>query len=97
MRVKGAFKTVRNYVVAFALAALITSLVIAIYLTRLNLPWTAFLTGILVAAVLSLVSRASRAEWIMHSVLRPLYTSPALRLQWHAIRVTDGHLANANP
>jgi hypothetical protein len=39
--------------------------VAAVHLTSLELQWTAFLAGILVAAVLAMASRASRSEWIL--------------------------------
>ncbi|MFY9327918.1 MAG: EAL domain-containing protein [Georgfuchsia sp.] len=50
---------------ALAVMILAVLLVVAIYLTQFSLPWVAFLTGILAAAVLSMVSRASKAEWII--------------------------------
>jgi PAS domain S-box-containing protein len=41
------------------------ALVFAIYFTESNLQWAAFLTGILVAAVLAEAVRLSRSEWIV--------------------------------
>jgi PAS domain-containing protein len=42
---------------------LCVSLIAAIYFTTLELPWIAFLTGILFAGVTAIVSQASRAQW----------------------------------
>ncbi|CAG4882975.1 protein of unknown function [Georgfuchsia toluolica] len=59
------FKTVGPYVAALAVMILAALLVATIYFTRFDLLWTAFLTGVLVAAILSMVSRSSKAEWII--------------------------------
>ncbi|MFY9327568.1 MAG: EAL domain-containing protein [Georgfuchsia sp.] len=59
------FKTVGPYIAAVAVMILTALLVAVIYLTQFNLLWTAFLTGVLVAAILGMVSRSSRAEWII--------------------------------
>lgn len=59
------FKTVGPYVAALAVMILAALLVTVIYFTEFNLLWTAFLTGVLVAAILSMVSRSSKAEWII--------------------------------
>jgi len=40
-------------------------LVSAIYFTELGLQWITFLTGILIASIIGMVSRTSRAEWII--------------------------------
>lgn len=53
------------YFTALAVLALCAALLFAVYFTRLDLPWVSFLAGILVAAVLALVARASRHEWRM--------------------------------
>ena len=52
-----------------AVAVIVTSaiLVVAIYFTLLDLQWIAFLGGCLSAAILSMVSRATRAE---HAAVR---------------------------
>ncbi len=59
------FRTVRRYVSAVAAVATAAALVFTIYFTRLDLQWVAFLTGILVAAILAVVTRASHAEWVV--------------------------------
>ena len=59
------FKAVAPYVVALSVLILTALLIAAIYFTEFNLLWTAFLTGVLAAAILSMVSRASKAEWII--------------------------------
>lgn len=64
MRAGKLFRTVRSYVVAAAVIATAAALVFAIYFTQLSLQWTAFLTGILVAAVLAETVRVSRSEWV---------------------------------
>ena len=48
----GIFRNVRTYLVAAALLGAALALVSAIFFTLDNLPWTAFLTGILVEPVL---------------------------------------------
>ncbi len=65
MRRRLIFHSVRPYIAAIAVLLLAGLLVVAIYYTQFNLPWIAFLTGVLAAAVLGMVSRASRAEWII--------------------------------
>lgn len=61
----GIFRNVRTYLVAAALLGAALALVSAIFFTLDNLPWTAFLTGILVASVLAEAARASRSEWVL--------------------------------
>lgn len=46
-------------------AILIALLVVTIHFTRYDLQWLAFLGGVLFAAVLALVSEASKAEWLL--------------------------------
>jgi EAL domain-containing protein (putative c-di-GMP-specific phosphodiesterase class I)/PAS domain-containing protein len=46
-------------------AALAALLVLTIHYTRFDLHWLAFLGGVLFAAVLALVSQASKAEWLL--------------------------------
>ena len=49
-----------------ALSTMLGALLIAtIYFTRFDLQWLAFLGGVLVAAVLALVSQASKVEWLL--------------------------------
>lgn len=51
---------------AAALSVTLAALLIAtIYFTRFDLQWLAFLGGVLVAAVLALVSQASKVEWLL--------------------------------
>lgn len=57
------FRAVSPYLGVFGVALLLVMLLGAIYFTWIDLQWTAFLAGILVAAILALVSRASRSEW----------------------------------
>ncbi len=59
------FRTIRNYVAALAVIATASALVFAISFTESSLPWTAFLTGVLVAAILAEAVRASRSEWLL--------------------------------
>lgn len=58
-------RSFRNYVAALAVIATASALVFAIAYTQTSLPWTAFLTGVLVAAILAEVARATRSEWIL--------------------------------
>ena len=58
-------RAVQPYLAAVAVTAMAAALIAAIYFTLLELQWIAFLAGILVAAILAMVTRASRAEWIM--------------------------------
>ncbi|MBU1215378.1 MAG: guanylate cyclase [Gammaproteobacteria bacterium] len=59
------FRTVRPYISALAVMIVIGMLVFTIYFTELGLQWVTFLTGVLIASILALVSRSSRAEWII--------------------------------
>jgi PAS domain S-box-containing protein len=61
----GIFRSVRNYIVLAAVIGIATALVSTILFTQDNLPWTSFLTGILVASVLAEAARASRSEWVL--------------------------------
>ena len=65
MQKRTLFRTIRNYVAALAVVATAAALVFAISFTESNLPWTAFLTGVLVAAILAEAVRASRSEWLL--------------------------------
>jgi EAL domain-containing protein (putative c-di-GMP-specific phosphodiesterase class I) len=65
MRQRIIFKSVQPYVSVLAVLIVAGVLVAAIYYTLFSLPWIAFLSGILAAAMLGMVSRASRAEWII--------------------------------
>lgn len=61
----GIFRSVRAYLVAIAIVGIAAALVSTIFFTQDNLPWTAFLTGILVASVLAEAARATRSEWVL--------------------------------
>lgn len=65
MRAPKIFRAVGPYLTAAGVAAMVAVLLAAIYFTLLDLQWIAFLAGVLVAAVLAMVARASRAEWII--------------------------------
>lgn len=65
MRGRKIFRTVRPYVSAGAAIAAAGMLVFTIHFTRFDLEWVAFLTGILVAAILAVATRASHAEWVV--------------------------------
>jgi EAL domain-containing protein (putative c-di-GMP-specific phosphodiesterase class I)/PAS domain-containing protein len=58
---------IRRYVTPFftalAILALCVMLVFAIYLTQADLEWTAFLFGVLFAAILSLVTQNIKVQW----------------------------------
>ncbi len=58
------FHQVQPYLAALAVILVVTLLVAAIYFTNLGMQWITFLTGVLIAAVLGMTSRASQAEWI---------------------------------
>lgn len=59
------FLGIRPYLTASVVIALVGMLVFAIYFTSLGVQWTTFLTGILIASILGMASRTSRAEWII--------------------------------
>jgi adenylate cyclase len=59
------YRSVQTYVTAVAVIITVVLLVFTIYFTELNMQWATFLTGILIASVLSMTSRASRSEWII--------------------------------
>jgi adenylate cyclase len=65
MNTRNLFRGVRPYITAIAVILIAVMLVGAIYLTELGMQWVTFLTGILVASILGMASRASRAEWII--------------------------------
>jgi len=59
------FHNVRTYLVALAIIGVVVTLVATIFFTQGNLPWIAFLSGILAASVLADAARASRSEWVL--------------------------------
>lgn len=62
---KRMFHRIRPYLTAIAVVVMVSLLVAAIYLTELGMHWITFLSGILIASILGMASRASRAEWII--------------------------------
>lgn len=58
-------RAVLPYLTAAAALGMTAALIGAIYFTLLDLEWIAFLAGILFAAILSIVSQASRAQWLV--------------------------------
>ncbi len=59
------FRVVRIYFAVLAVIGTAAALVFTIYFTEDNMRWATFLTGILVAAVLSEAVRMSRSEWMV--------------------------------
>jgi PAS domain S-box-containing protein len=59
------FRAVRMYFAVLAVIGTAAALVFTIHFTRDNMQWVAFLTGILVAAVLAEAVRMSRSEWMV--------------------------------
>lgn len=59
------FKQIAPYAGAAAAILMLGALLATMYLTWLSLEWATFLSGILVAAVLSVASRSARAEWLI--------------------------------
>lgn len=66
------YRVLGPYVAAAAVAATAAALVVAIYFTRFDLEWGAFLTGILLAGVLALVGRTAGVELLAASRARKL-------------------------
>ncbi|MGA8147316.1 MAG: adenylate/guanylate cyclase domain-containing protein [Gallionellaceae bacterium] len=65
MRTRRIFRTVQPYITAIAVILVGALLVFAIYFTELGLQWVTFLTGILIASILAMTTRASRTEWVL--------------------------------
>ena len=65
-------RTVQPFIAAAAVIATTSVLMVAIYFTLLDLEWIAFLAGILFAAILAMVSRATRAEYAATSIIAKL-------------------------
>lgn len=64
------FRGVQPFVTAIAVVLIAVCLVGAIYFTeiggmQIGMQWITFLTGILIASILGMASRSSRAEWII--------------------------------
>lgn len=65
MRFSKLFHTVRPFATAIALVAVALLLVFTVYFTLASIQWVAFLTGVLMAAVLAEATRVSHAEWVV--------------------------------
>lgn len=65
MRLNTLFNTVRPFVSALAVLSIALALVFTVYFTLVSIQWVAFLTGVLMAAVLAEATRVSRAEWVL--------------------------------
>ncbi len=63
MRFRRLYTAVRPFISAIAVIAIALVLVITVYFTLVSIQWVAFLTGVLVAAMLAEATRVSRAEW----------------------------------
>jgi len=59
------FHAVRPYLAVIAVIATAGALVFTIYFTQLGIQWTAFLSGVLVAATLAEASRVTHTEWLI--------------------------------
>ncbi len=59
------FSRTAPYLGALGAVALAATLLATMYFTWLSMQWVTFLSGILVAAVLSIASRSARAEWLI--------------------------------
>lgn len=81
------FRAARPYMTAIAAIAMVGLLIVAIYFTRLDLQWVAFLCGILVAAILAMASRASHAEFIIARRSAQLFASKEKLTQEAKLRV----------
>lgn len=55
---------VQPYLAAIAVILVASLLVVSIYFTEFDKEWVTFLSGILIASVIGMTSRTSRAEWI---------------------------------
>jgi len=63
MRFGKTFRLIQPHLSAMAAIIVVGLLVTAIYLTEVDKQWTVFLSGVLIASILGLASRSSRAEW----------------------------------
>jgi hemerythrin len=62
---KKIFRSVRPFITAITVVIFVGLLIFAIYFTDLGKQWIVFLGGVLIASIISMASRASRAEWII--------------------------------
>ncbi len=65
MLTRKVFRAVQPYIAAVAVIATVAVLVFTIYFTEHSLPWIAFLSGILMASILAMATRASHMEWVV--------------------------------
>jgi PAS domain S-box-containing protein len=63
--IRNLYHHARPFLPAFAVLATTAMLVVTIYFTRTDLAWIAFLAGVLIASILSLVGRSSRNEYLI--------------------------------
>ena len=63
MHARSILRKIRPYLAAVVVVIIAGLLVFAIYFTALSVQWTTFLTGILIASILGMASRTTRAEW----------------------------------
>ena len=59
------FQSIRPFITSIVVVVVIGLLVFAIYFSDLGKQWIVFLGGVLIASIISMASRASRAEWII--------------------------------
>ena len=59
------FQSIRPFITSVVVVVVIGLLVFAIYFSDLGKQWIVFLGGVLIASIISMASRASRAEWII--------------------------------
>lgn len=65
MSVRRIFRKIQPYLTAIVVVIIAAFLVSAIYFTELGKQWLTFLTGILIASVIAMASRTTRAEWAL--------------------------------
>lgn len=65
MNTAGLLRFVKPFVTAIMVIMVVVLLVGGIYFTSLGKEWILFLSGILVASIIGMASRASRAEWLL--------------------------------
>ena len=81
------FRTVQPYLTAIASIVTVVLLVAVIYFTRNDLQWIAFLSGILVAAIVAMAIRTSHAELIVAR-----HTTQLLATEEKLVQETKLHL-----
>jgi PAS domain S-box-containing protein len=93
----GAFASVRTYLVMTAVLATAATLILTIFFTHDNLPWVAFLTGILIASVLAEAARATRSEWVLMRRTAQLSTTrEKLDVEIRLRKISDQKLVDAH-